>query len=166
MGTVYSPHTTRDELVSRSEFARASRLARESLQSCQYAATAHRGNEYARNLAKRLGSGDVKLGEHIVTLLFDAIEREAPREHVERFPRTLLALIAEQFAKLESAYQLTLVDLVQRETRAKAAAGVAELEVALNPTTKTIADAAQLVDAELAAIEDLSAALHRRLAAA
>jgi hypothetical protein len=143
---------------------RDARLFRESLTRCRRDVSSPITDARIKNLTKKIDSGRAQPGRLVIEAMYDAFVRGAPQVDVEAPARTLLALVQSWYASTHQS-QLDLLALVRAETIAESEANPGEMELVLDPSRKTIADAAEKLDAHLAALEKLSAACHRRLVA-
>lgn len=141
---------------------RNARVLREAFTRCLYSATGERSDAYARDVAKRIGANRIQLHRHLLAVLFDAYTRHAPREAVEAYARALLAIVGSWYDVGASLTDDELLALVRRETIAQGGGDLAEMELSLARTPKSISDAAEALDRHLVTLEDLSAALHAR----
>jgi hypothetical protein len=136
-------------------------LFRESLRRCTRDVRSPIKDEFERNMLKRVSSGRSHAPEHIVTVLHSAYTRGAGRAAVEAPLRALLAEIADWYEQDAPTID-DVIALVRRETAMQALADVAEVDVVLDRDRLAVATATDRIDAHLVALEDLSAALHRR----
>lgn len=137
---------------------RTARLLREALTHARRDVRCPLKDAHIENLQRRIENDRTRPCQHIMTVLHDAFSRGAPREDVEQFARTLLALIASWYEPkaLPDLHQLLLM-----ESHAESEARPATLAVALTPTTKAIADASDRLHTQLMALERLVEGLDR-----
>jgi hypothetical protein len=146
---------------------RDARLVREALTRCRRDVSSPITDARVSNLIKKVESGRAQPARLLLEMMFDAFERGAPREAVEAVARTLLAITDRWYVdRGGDAQQFDFLTLVREETAAQAAGDVGEMEIVLNSSRKTLADALPVIDAHLIALQHLSAAGHRRLVAA
>lgn len=140
---------------------------RESLTRCRHDVAEALDDRHVRNLIKRIEHDRAVPHEHIVTILFDAFRRGAPREAVIAPARTLEALVDSWYAALEANDSAELFDLARAEAIAEAEANIETVDL-MDPTATpgpvSLARSAQFVDRHLDRLKRLSRALHHRLA--
>lgn len=138
---------------------RDARILRESLTRCRRDCSMPVVDAHIRNLHKRLDNARIHSCEHIVELTRDAFERGAPRSAVEGFFRAGLAMVATWYDGRDEMPDLPT--LIRLETEAQAVADVGEINIALEPTSKTIADGTELLRGHLVALDRLVSACER-----
>jgi hypothetical protein len=108
-----------------------------------------------RQLAKDVRGGRLRPCQHLLMLVFAAIDDEAPIDDVLELPRRLEGLIR---ARYGIAPRRTLREICVAETRAQAPLDILEMRVGSAPTDS------ELVDLERAALKHIEL-LHELLAA-
>lgn len=138
------------------------RLLADAFRRCRRDVSSPCVDAHVKNLIKRVNVGRIQMHRQLLAVLFDAYTRHASRESVEAYGRTLLSIVGSWYDAGAALTDEELLTLVRRETARQSAGDAAELELMHERTPKSIADAADALDAHLIALEDLSAALHRR----
>lgn len=113
---------------------------------------------------RKIEAGRAQPFRQILEVLWDLKHRGAPQVAIEAVARTLLAVIQSWYAQPDrpDVAQLDLIRLVRDETQAEAIANPFELELLVDASPKSIADASEKLDQHLIELEQLSSALHRR----
>ncbi len=136
----------------------SARLLREALTACRRNVSCPIRDDAERELLKRIDNERVKPCEQIVGAQYSAFKRGALRADLLAFWRAGVAMI-------ESWYGDDVGDLpqlIRLETQAQAVADLGEIDMALEPSGKTIADAAELLRGHLVALDRLVSACERR----
>lgn len=135
------------------------RILRESLTKCRRDVSIPLRDQEIRNLQKRIDNDRAKPCEHVVKICYDAFTRGAPRADVEAFFRAGIAMVGEWYEANQPVADLPV--LLRQVRESEAIAGIAELEMALDPSPKTIADGVDVLRRELVAVERLVATCER-----
>lgn len=145
---------------------RSARLLREHLTRCRRDVSLPLVDEHVRNTIKRIENDRAKPNEHIVTVMYDAFQRNAPRADLEAYPRAILAMIGDWYG--DNAV-MDLPKLIRQDTEAEAFANVVETELALSlnargevTDSKVLADATERLRIQLVALEQLVSACERK----
>jgi hypothetical protein len=156
--------TNQSNAVTQATQERDARMLRESLSRCRRNVSIPLRDEEVRNLIKRVEHDRAKPCEHIMALEYDAFSRGAPRADVEAFFRTGLAIVGSWYEENEAA--MDLPTLIRLETQAQAVGDMAEIDLAIDQSPKTVADAADLLRGHLVALDRLVTACERQQVAA
>lgn len=141
---------------------RDARFLRESLSRCRRDVSSPITNQHVENLIRRLDNDRIKPCDHIVEVLHDAFSRGGKRADVEAFFRAGMAMVAEWYDDTPA----DVPQLIRLETEAQAVADMAEIDAALEPSPKTIADMAERLRGHLVALDRLVGACERQQFAA
>jgi hypothetical protein len=132
---------------------RDARILKEAFGRCRRDVSVVQSNEYARNVAKRIGSGRMRIAEHVMTLAWDAFTRRAPQDDVEAFGHIYITIVRSWYAATNRGETPDIPALVRDVLEAQNAATLAEFACLTERSPKAIADAEEALTREEIAIE-------------